>query len=162
MFHAQPSGYHAPDGDHGPFTVIYQAPNRFRSVQGLAGDRGNRASVIELGRDHYQDSSRAGVWTHDTLPAGDLGWGAFFNRMFDMLASAQNIQHSGTSYQFAIPSALTGQPGSGQATVADGHLVSIDIRTGPPGKSIRMRGTWDRFNSAPSVHAPTGTVREDA
>ena len=163
VFHSQLNGYHPPDaGDYGPITLIYQAPNRFHSVQRLAGDPGNKATIIQLGSDHYQqDGSHAGVWTHNTLPAGELGWGSFFNRMFDTLASAQNIQRSGTSYQFAVPSSLTGQPGTGRATVADGHLVSLDVRTGPPGKSVRMRGTWSRFDSAPSVHAPTGTVRQE-
>lgn len=163
VFHWHQSGYHAPDaGDSGPITLIYQAPNRFHSVQRLAGDPGKTATIIQLGRDHYlQDSNHADGWIHNTLPAGELGWGSFFNRMFDTLASAQNIQHSGTSYQFAVPSSLMGQSGTGHATVADGHLASLDVRTGPPGKSVGVRGTWSRFDSAPSVHAPTGTARED-
>jgi hypothetical protein len=157
------SGYHPPDsGDTGPVTLVYQAPDRFRSVQRLAGGPATSVTIVQIGHDHYeQDSTQPNVWTHHTLPAGEPGWGSFL-KMLDQLAGVTHVSRTGDTYRLSQTSPGSTTPSAvAVAKVAHGHLVSLDVRVNTgPGKTQERTIRFSRFGNAPEIRVPTGNVQE--
>jgi hypothetical protein len=157
------SGYHPPDsGDTGAVTLVYRAPDRFRSVQRLAGGPATSVTIVQIGHDHYQqDSAQPNGWTHNTLPAGEPGWGSFL-KMLDQLGGVTHVSRKGDTYRLsqASPGSSTAS-GVAVARVAHGHLVSLDERVNAgPGKTQEQTITFSHFGNAPEIRVPTGNVQE--
>jgi hypothetical protein len=155
------SGYQPPDsGDSGPVTLVYQAPDRFSSVQHSAGEPGTTYTIIQIGHDHYQqDSAHPNVWTHNTLPAVEKGWGSFLSNTFDGLLAVKNVARNGDTYRLSQTSGSA--TGVAVARVAKGHLVFLDVRTSlGAGKTQESKITFSHFGTAPEIHAPTTNIQE--
>jgi hypothetical protein len=155
------SGYQPPDsGDSGPVSLVYQAPDRFSSVQHSSGEPAT-TYTIQIGHDHYQqDSAHPNVWMHNTLPPVEKGWGSFLSNVLDPLLAVKNVTRNGDTYRLSQTSA-TGE-GVAVARVANGHLVSLDVHTSVgAGKTQESKLTFSHFGTAPKVNAPTENVQED-
>jgi hypothetical protein len=155
------SGYQPPDsGDPGPITLVYQAPDRFSSVQHSSGEPAT-TYTIQIGHDHYQqDSAHPNVWMHNTLPPVEKGWGSFLSNALDPLLAVKNVTRDGDTYR--LSQTAGNATGVAVARVANGHLVSLDVHTNVgAGKTQESKMTFSHFGTAPKVNAPTTNVQED-
>ena len=153
------SGYRPPDsGDGGTLTVAYQAPDRYRSVQQLASEPGVTVTIIQIGRDHYQqDSAHPNSWMHNQLPPGELGFGSLLARLFDGLAGAKHVTRVGNAFRVTVPSPSGGSPQVETVTIGHTYLTSVTTRTTIEGKTEVAKATFGHFGKVQTIRPPTNT-----